>query len=569
MRANENNTSEERDEQSAHIAAPAAAAQPSDPELSHLTTKEAIKDIAQFWPFVLRFGIISAAQAVETLIIAQAELDYVAAYAAYQSLIGLSIGLLYSSIFPVVTLISGAAGEEADALKRLDDTAVQAAREKVQKIWRQGVIFASILSAIAITFATTASPLFKLFNQPDVVTKHSRDYMLYAASGFAADVFYRLTARTVTGLGVKKSILIADSLDVTMEAALAYLFLNGKLGLPKFGIEGVGLAYSISKTITFLGHLAYLFASTRYKPYHLFQWSRPFFDKDTLKQLVAAGIPDGMSSVLSGISAMLVVMFCGQSGTAPLVGIQAASIYHGFANFHMSAVLNAACNKIGRYYEILKDEEDKYTRETKIIAAHNVKQYTKLLFVSCFFLSMIACGLTFLIPKQLASVLVDENDATHQAHHASIINFLQIQGAFEIIGGLGGAANCVLDALLDNRFLFIMTVVFDLITNPSAAATMHYGFHKDANWVYAASGFGGLLMTVGFLMRCYSKLHQVNNDSTVENSADTRAIPMPPANEAANNTSMMQRLRHMIWPAKNDSQDPRQPLLASAAAPAM
>ena len=80
---------------------------------------------------------------------------------------------------------------------------------------------------------------------------------------------------------------------------------------------------------------------------------------------------------------MLVVMFCGQLGNEPLVGMQIASIYSGFANFHMSAVLNAACNKIGQYHEILTDEKNEFTDETKNAAVRNIKIYTKLLIAGC------------------------------------------------------------------------------------------------------------------------------------------------------------------------------------------
>ncbi|OGT44406.1 MAG: hypothetical protein A3F13_01860 [Gammaproteobacteria bacterium RIFCSPHIGHO2_12_FULL_40_19] len=98
----------------------------------------AAKDLAAFWPFVLRIGVSSVSDAIMTYIIAQKELDLVGAYTAYQSAIGIAIGFLYSSIFPLVTLMADAKGKEDD---NESDAAKADARQKIQLIWRQGIIF--------------------------------------------------------------------------------------------------------------------------------------------------------------------------------------------------------------------------------------------------------------------------------------------------------------------------------------------------------------------------------------------------------------------------------------------
>lgn len=539
------------------------------PIIEDVTVRQAMRDIAEFWPFILRYGVFTSSDAVMAYIIAQKELDLLGAYAAYQSLISLATGLLYGSIFSVVTLLSDAKREEDDAVKSGNEAEIANAREKIRLIWRQGIIFSSALAAVAVVFGLTASPLFELFKQPEVVLKNSQRYLWLSTPGFAVDMFYRLTARTASGLGVKKSIMCADTIDKIFELTLAYAFLNGKWGAPQLGIEGVALAYSISKAITLSGHLAYIAASPKcfnfdYTKYNLFQLSGSFFNKEIFMRLLKSGIQQGLQGVVSSVSSMLVTMFCGQSGTAPLVGIQTAKVYGGLMNFHMSAVLNAACSKIGGYYSILEDEKNKYTMETKQAAAKNARIFAKLFIQGCFIMSMIACGLAFLIPRQLASLL--NNDPSKQTHLKTAVTFLEIQGMFELSQSFGGSAGCILGALLDNRFL-LLTEIFGLFSNSGAAAVARYGLHKDAAWVFAASGLGSLLITAACLKRCHDKfkVFTVNPEAIAAAKTETVSVPIP-AETGEVPKGCAARIKQMMWssakPAEKKAE--QQPLLQAA-----
>ncbi|MCX7125303.1 MAG: hypothetical protein NTU49_06055 [Gammaproteobacteria bacterium] len=254
-----------------------------------------------------------------------------------------------------------------------------------------------------------------------------------------------------------------------------------------------------------------------------------------------AGIPDGLSSTLSALGSMMVVLFCGRSGTAPLVGIQAAQIFSDFANFHASAVYNVGCNKIGRYVSILNDKKNKFTVETKNIAAQNARIYAALLIKFCLVMSSLACGVAFLFAKQLAAILVDE---------------LKIQGVFQLISGLNLPASCVLAAVLDNRFILYATTIFEMGVNPGAAAAMHYGLNKTPEWVFAASEAGTALMTLLFMKRCYDKF-KAFTVPVESNTNETQPLlnPTPSSREPVK----ARYLSQMIWAPipTNDDQKPR------------
>lgn len=584
----------------AHIAAPAAAATPADqPTIDPVTLMSAAKEMAAFWPFVLRSAMLVGADVGMSYVIAQKELDLLGAYAAYRAIVGLACSMLFSSVFPVVTLMSEVRGEEDDAINKGDEAKIAEARKKIQSIWRQGIIFSALLSIPAVVLGCTASPLFEKFNQPEVVVQNARDFLFYSSPGFVVDLFYRLTARTVSGLGVMKSIFVADTVDKVLEIGLTYAFLNGKFGLSELGLPGVAIAYSISKAITLLGHLAYIYISPTfsgfhlfvyddfkihfkpgldwcgfdYKKYNLFTCDGPFFDKATFKQLTDAGIPDGLSAAASGAAGMLVTMFCGQSGTASLVGLQLASVYSGFVNFHASAVLNAACSKIGRFFAILRNKEKKYSAKTVVKASENAKMYAKILFGVYMSTASLACALALLIPKQLATLLIDENNSAHQLHLSTAITFLKIQGIAEFLKGLEMPASCILESLLDNRFILFATILFDLMMNPGAAAAARFGLHKDSSWVFAASNLGFVLMTLVCMVRVISKLTAlpVTEEAAAANlsvsSVDqTIRIAVPVETQQSLEKNCLRRLMFWSTEKKEEANNvvAQQPLLAAS-----
>lgn len=623
----------DNEEQLAHEAAPLASVVPVPEEKKSaeiLTPVAAAKEILEFWPFLLRFGVSATEQALLSWIIANKSIDLVGAYSAYQSLIGLATGLLYSSIFPVNTLISEAKKKEEDAKKEGNLAKEEKARQEIQLIWRQGILFAAGLSAIALIFGFSSSGLFKLMDQPDIVQENSQAYMFCAAPGFVFDMFYRLTARATTGLRVRKSIMVGDIFDNVIEASLSYLLLNGKIGPREMGIAGVAVAYSVSKFLTLAGHLAYMYASPKifnfdYLPYKFFEFEGPMFDKKLFLKLIRAGIPDGVSSLFSSLAGMLVVMFCGHSGVPALVGNQAASVYGQFANFHMSTVNNVATNRIGQYNDIFRSKESlafsnfsieemrdlqelvtkiqenateeektwcekiqgvftnhedgkdntsdlrelfdvitnivltmadikdagltveqiallkdflvknnrqdlsqklisdqfRYSQDDKQIAANNVMLYTKLMAGACIGLSIISFTLAFAMTKQLATLLIDEEDATQQAHLTSAMNFLKIQGVFELIGGFGAAPSCVLYGMLDNAFMLKLSLFAEVAVNIISAVVARYGINKGPEWVFASTGVGLCVLVVASIFRFYSKIQEFSVEPDAAQSIST------------------------------------------------
>lgn len=507
------------------ISSPTSFSITMPPEIERLSLSAALKEITRFWPLIVRFAAHATSSAVMAFVIEEKSLELLAAYTAYETTIDLCCGFLESSTNAVLTYTSDAKAQEDEAIKQGDLETLEMIREKIRSIWHQGLFYCTILSVPAVIFGVSASPMFKLFNLPSVVLDNSKQFLYYSSAGFVAEIFYTLSARLISGLGVLKSILVLDILDHFLKFAFSYAFLEGKFGLPELGIAGVGLAYSISKIITCTLHYTYLFVSptccgVNLKPYQLHK--RPRFDTEQFKKIISAGFPEALASVFSGISSMMVMMFCGQKGTGPLIGLQAANVLKDFSNFHMCAVLNASCNRIGQYHHVIHSE-NQYSHEERHNAIRNTKIYAGIMLVTCFILSLISCALSFLVPTQLIKLLIHENKSSHMA---MTVNFVKIQGVVSIIEGLENPANCILSALLDNKFILWSAIAFELILNAGAASIVRFGFEKDADWVFAAANSGAFFMMVAYMARCYIKLKRFGDVQTEHETMNSSIASM-------------------------------------------
>lgn len=458
----------------------------------------------------------------------------------------------------------------------IDLEALNSARKEMQIIWRQGVFFTGVLSGLALVYAFKGAPLFRLFGQSELVQEYAPDVLKWSSFGFVADIAIRLMMRLDSGIGFLRAPLIADGFDQALEVALGYILLNGKFGLPEMGLSGMALAYSASKVITALLHLLYMATSPKwlqsdFSVYHFFSCEGAFLDGQTLKRLVYAGFCQGAESVASRLSSMVTVMFCGHSGSSALVGIQAAAVFQSFAEFHLNAVLTIASNKIGQYYEIFKDEENKYSLQQKKAAGANAVLYTKILLILCLIVATVACGLAFAIPQQLVGLFIDENRAEHQDHFAAAVTFIKIQGVAEIPTAIYQASGCTLIALFFNLFASLGSLGYELGVNTGCAAGVRYGMaDKDASWVFGAAQIGFVFMAIHYGIYCRQKLTMFSKDPEAEAQdqvvhPEVGLLQMEAQAQSGEVTGqshgVMQRLFSWFKPSPVDNHNPNQPLL--------
>ena len=131
-----------------------------------------------------------------------------------------------------------------------------------------------VISLFVVFFG---APLLKPLIQSPEVFKAGIGYLNYRIFGlfFASAVL--LFRSFYTGITYTKYISISAIIMAFANVILDYGLIFGKLGMPKMGIEGAGLASAISEALAFAFFLIITMRMSRLKPYKLLRFNKPDF----------------------------------------------------------------------------------------------------------------------------------------------------------------------------------------------------------------------------------------------------------------------------------------------------
>lgn len=204
------------------------------------------------------------------------------------------------------------------------------ANDKVGVAWvfRDGIwlcVFLTIPAMALIWHMSTI--LLWLGQQPALVAKavpylHALTWSVFA--DFVGIVFMQL----LIGLGHTRTNLIFSLCWVPLTIFFNYIFIFGKLGLPAFGMAGLGWGTTLSYWVTSIGLGVYMLARPTYRAYW---WTLTKFVKPKyLKELLKIGLPMGLMYCVEIAFFFTLTLLMGRIGTAALVATQITMQFVGF-----------------------------------------------------------------------------------------------------------------------------------------------------------------------------------------------------------------------------------------------
>ena len=98
----------------------------------------------------------------------------------------------------------------------------------------------------------------------------------------------------LSGIGKTGMSLCISLIEIPIEIVFIYIFIFGKLGIPAFGIAGVGYGLALSYTLTTLVVFTYLFYAKFAKPYQIFK-KLGQFNFLYCKEMLRIGVPVGFT----------------------------------------------------------------------------------------------------------------------------------------------------------------------------------------------------------------------------------------------------------------------------------
>lgn len=165
-------------------------------------------------------------------------------------------------------------------------------------------------------------PFFVQWSAPNpevlaYATKYSHA-LLWAAPGLVTLV---IVEQFLNGIGKTQMSLWISLIEIPLEIAFIYIFVFGKLGIPAFGIAGVGYGLAVSFTLTTLVLFIYLSHAQFTQPFWMFK-SMGTFNWRLCKEMITIGLPIGLTYFIELVGFTIATYFISQFNDVALAAHQ-------------------------------------------------------------------------------------------------------------------------------------------------------------------------------------------------------------------------------------------------------
>ncbi|MCX7124488.1 MAG: MATE family efflux transporter [Gammaproteobacteria bacterium] len=507
--------------------------QPDTDNDSYLTL---FKDlIVQSLPMMARGGVVAGQYIGISLLLSQVNEDFLGPNKLING--AASVAIIFGGRSQ--TILTTLMGE-------LNGRNTTADRERMGLIFRHGLIFASLLSVpIVLMYYFVFHEFFRLLGQHPFAVEKVKEYFQAAALGFPPLMLLTTQQRFSQALKLPMQPLYSNLVHSTLSVTFSYLFLNGKLGLPKLEMAGVGYAYVIAGWTTLLLNTAFLLikSSNDWKDYKLFSLHGGF-ELATLKLLARRGIPTGIQYTTENIANLINSIFLGLHSLTALSADQMAmqlALTSSIANGGLAQAVQACVsNALGK------------KKFQAIVRYGNMGIALGMAFPALAFIVFL------LAREQFISLYVDVNNPKNS-------DLVRLAGAFLLLEclrqwttGPQFTATGALAGFKNTDFTMKTSLAFSLGLNAAILSFMHFALHADSVTLFAEKPIGTgvcmILNTFFWLMLSREQSPQAKAEVKDENGNDKNLsfrikrcaklllMPLP----AAGHTEERQTAQHLL-----------------------
>lgn len=390
----------------------------------------------------------------------------------------------------------------------------QKAPEKIGSVLNAGLVAGALATVPTLIVQLTAEKILNATGQSREYTQIVGNY--FKAASFAALPYYLLRVENQVAFATLEewSPIVAAMSNLIITNGLGYLFAK-KLD---WGAAGVGYAFALSETVTFLGYSLYLKASDRFKENNLFSLANQNWIelRENLKEIFNLGGPlvIGIAAELLGWAISTAIIGKEMGGT----GLAAHEIATRFITLVLvpAAAVGQACSIMigGYFFKGQFEDVNKLVNACMLIG----------IVVPCAIL-----GALSVMPKVVASAFISSNEET-DANYSAIVSQLQTLFIINTVGQFFDSIRFVSAGALQGAYKdTTAAMVAGIISLECLAVPLGYVLGVNAGMgvsgIYTARTIG-LSMASGYLFyRWRSKLKvEVDSRANVPTSANPSAI---------------------------------------------
>ncbi len=199
----------------------------------------------------------------------------------------------------------------------------EGSREKLKQVIRHGLIIAFCFALLVLACGAVFLPLglARLGLEPDV---YSVAVLYCAGLGIGVLPFFMITPLRcfIDTLGYTRLTMKIYLLALPINAVLNYILIFGKLGMPRMGGSGAGLATGITFWLLFFMYAWVVTKVGTFREYHVLGVVKPVWKN--IVEYMRIGVPMGVSIFLETSIFGVVAFFVAKFGTEVIAAHQAA-----------------------------------------------------------------------------------------------------------------------------------------------------------------------------------------------------------------------------------------------------
>lgn len=198
--------------------------------------------------------------------------------------------------------------------------------EAISLIMGQSLLLGILVTFIIIALLYCTPFLLHYTNQPAAVIELAIAYLHALVWQIPALVILIIYEQFLAGINRTKIVLRISLVVVPIEIPIIYILVFGELGMPRFGIAGIGYGFAITYTLTAIG-MTYYFLKVKYYRRFNFFTSMCKLNYVWLKELIRIGLPMGGMHVIEIIAFTIMTFWIAQFGTTDLAAHQIVMQY--------------------------------------------------------------------------------------------------------------------------------------------------------------------------------------------------------------------------------------------------
>jgi MATE family multidrug resistance protein len=294
--------------------------------------KEIKNTLAVGGPLVASYLIYASSGFIGTAMVAQLGKDALAA-SILVSIVWASLSVLFFGILNAISVLVS----HQHGAKNIN---------AITEIMGQAYLFGIVISILLIMILCSMPLFLQWSDQPPVVLHLAKQYMQSLLWTIPGLIILIISEQFLAGINRAKIILRISLLVVPIEIPIIYILIFGKLGLPSFGVAGVGYGFAITYSATAICLLLFLLNSKYYAKYKIFSQIR-INNFKMLKEIIRVGLPIGFMNLIEVSTLAIATFWIGHFGTTMLAAHQIVMQYLSFVITLIFSMSSAVSIRVG------------------------------------------------------------------------------------------------------------------------------------------------------------------------------------------------------------------------------